>query len=286
MILVTGATGTIGADLVHVLLDRGAQVRVLARDPAKSRGLFGDRVEIAQGDFNDHVSVRKAVDGVDRVFLNSPSLEGFVGLQKPLIDAAANAGVKHLVRLSVMGADAHSPISYARGHFALDEHLKSTSLPWTILAPSGFLQNVLASAATIKQGAIYGSAGDGAVGFIDARDIADVAVAVLTNEGHVARTYVLTGAQTITYADIAAAFAAELGHDVRYVDVPPEAFGENLLGLGLPAGQVQDILDLFTVYRAGYAATVTPNVANILGRAPRSLATFVHDYRAVITNAA
>jgi uncharacterized protein YbjT (DUF2867 family) len=283
MILVIGANGTIGSSLVPDLLDRGASVRVLVRDAAKAQAAFGDRVEILEGDLADASSLDAALAGVEKVFLNTPSLDGFVDLQRPVIDAAAKAGIAHLVRLSVMGADADSPISYSRGHAALDAHLASTSLPWTILAPSGFFQNLLSSAGTIKQGAIYGSAGDGAIGFIDARDIAEVAATVLTTGGHEGETHVLTGGRAVTYSEIAAAFQAELGHDVAYVDVPPEAFGENLRGFGLPDSQVADILALFEVFKAGYAATVTPDVAQLLGREPRTIADFARDYRAVLS---
>ncbi len=282
MILVTGATGNIGSAVVPALLDRGAPVRVLVRDAAKAQRAFGDRVEIIEGDLADVASVKAALDGAEKVFLNTPSLDGFVDLQRPLIDAAAQAGIAHLVRISVMGADLTSPISYARGHAALDAHLASTALPWTVLAPSGYFQNLLSSAETIKQGALYGSAGDGAVGFLDTRDIAEVAATILTSDGHVGQTHKLTGGQAITYAEIAAAFQAELGHDVAYVDVPPEAFGQSLRGFGLPDSQVRDILALFEVFKAGYAATVTPDVAQILGREPRTIADFVHDYRSAL----
>jgi len=283
MILVTGANGNIGSAVVPDLLGRGVPVRVLVRDTAKAQKAFGDRVEIIEGDLSDTASVQSALDGVEKVFLNTPSLDGFIDLQRPLIDAAAQAGVAHLVRISVMGADLTSPISYARGHAALDAHLASSDVPWTVLAPSGYFQNLLSSAESIRQGAIYGSAGDGAVGFIDTRDIAEVAAAILTDDGHQGQTHVLTGGQAITYSEIAAAFQSELGHDVAYIDVPPEAFGENLRGFGLPDSQVTDILALFEVFKAGYAATVTPDVAQLLGRQPRTIADFAHDYRAVVS---
>jgi uncharacterized protein YbjT (DUF2867 family) len=283
MILVTGANGNIGSAVVPALLERGASVRVLVRDSAKARTRFGDLVEIVEGDLADGATVRAALDGVEKVFLNTPSLDGFVDLQRPVIDVAAEAGISHLVRISVMGADLTSPISYARGHAVLDAHLASSSLTWTVLAPSGYFQNLLSSADTIRQGAIYGSAGDGAVGFLDTRDIAEVAAAILTSGGHVGETHVLTGGRAITYTEIAEAFQAELGHDVAYIDVPPEAFAQNLRGFGLPDTQITDILALFEVFKAGYAATVTSDIADLLGREPRTIADFAHDYRAVLS---
>jgi uncharacterized protein YbjT (DUF2867 family) len=283
MILVTGANGNIGSAVVPGLLERAVPVRVLVRDTAKAQNAFGSRVEVVEGDLSDIATVTAALDGVEKVFLNTPSLDGFVDLQRPLIDAAARAGVTHLVRISVMGADLTSPISYARGHAALDAHLASTDLPWTVLAPSGYFQNLLSSADTIRQGALYGSAGDGAVGFLDTRDIAEVAATVLTSDGHEGQTHVLTGGRAVTYAEIAAAFQSELGHDVAYIDVAPEAFAQNLRGFGLPDSQITDILALFDVFKAGHAATVTPDVAQLLGREPRTIADFAHDYRAMLS---
>jgi uncharacterized protein YbjT (DUF2867 family) len=282
MILVIGATGTIGSSLVPALLARDERVRVVSRDAERARGLFGDSIEVVQGDLTDPTVVSEAVQGVDKVFLNTSSLDGFVPLQSAVIDAAAAAGVSHLVRLSVLGADPQSGISYSRGHAALDEHLKASGLTWTLLAPGGFMQNLLSNAATIKDGSIYASAGDGAISFIDARDIADAAAAVLTSDGHAGHTYTLTGGSAVTFAQIADAFAAELGHPVTYVDVPSEVTRQNLLGYGLPEGQVDDIVQLFDVFRAGYASTVTTGVAELLGREPRTLAEFVHDHRAAV----
>jgi uncharacterized protein YbjT (DUF2867 family) len=286
MILVTGATGTIGSHLVPSLLGLGDHVRVLVRDPDKARAAFGDQVDIVSGDLTDPSSVGVALKGVDSVFLNSPSLEGFVEMQRPLIDAAAATGIGHLVRLSVAGAAPDSTTSYGRGHFALDEHLKASPLSWTILQPNAFLQNLLSNAETIKAGSIYASAGDGQVAMIDARDIGEVAASVLTDGSHIGSSLVLTGGEAVTYDDVAAALTAELGHEVRYTDVPAEVTRDNLLGFGLPAGQVEDILALFEIFRAGYASTVLPTVQEVLGRAPRSLATFVHDYRSAFTGSA
>ncbi len=286
MILVTGATGTIGSHLVPSLLGQGAQVRVLVRDPDKARAAFGDQVDIVSGDLQDTSSVTVALKGVDSLFLNSPSLQGFVEMQRTLIDAAAATGIGRLVRLSVAGAAPDSTTSYGRGHFALDEHLKSSPLSWTILQPNGFMQNLLSNAETIKAGSIYASAGDGHVAMIDARDIGEVAASVLANGGYVGSSLVLTGGGAVTYDEVAAALTTELGHEVRYTDVPPEVTQRNLLGYGLPPSQVEDILALFEIFRAGYASTVLGTVQEVLGRAPRSLATFVHDYRSAFTESA
>ncbi len=286
MILVTSANGTIGSQLVPSILSRGSSVRVLVRDTDRAQAAFGSRADIVRGDLTDPSSVSVALKGVDAVFLNSPSLEGFVDLQKSVIDAAASEGVSQLVRLSVAGAAPDSSTSYGRGHFALDEYLLASPLSHTILAPNAFMQNLSGSAETIKTGALYASAGDGAVSMIDARDIADVAATVLTSERHLGEALVLTGGAAVTYTDIAATLTTELGHEVRYVDVPPEVTRDNMLGFGLPAGQVDDIIALFAIFRAGQASAVSPTVQQVLGRAPRSLATFIQDHRSLFTHQA
>jgi len=148
------------------------------------------------------------------------------------------------------------------------------------------MQNLLSNAETIQAGSIYASAGDGHVAMIDPRDIGEVAASVLTNGGHIGSSLVLAGGEAVTYDDISAALTAELGHEVRYIDAPPEVTRGNLMGYGLPTGQVEDILALFEIFPAGYASTALPTVQEVLGRTPRSLATFVHDYRSAFTESA
>lgn len=280
MILVSGATGTVGSALVPALVARGVPTRALVRDLEKARRALPAEVELVQGDLGDAASLGRALDGADAFFLNSPSLEGFVDIQRAAISAGQRAGVPRLVRLSVLGASPESTMSFGRGHAELDAVLAGTDLDWTALAPNAFFQNFLGSAPTIREGVLYAPVADAAVSYIDARDIADVAAEVLTGQGHTHQVYPLTGPAAVTHADVAAALSAELGRDVTYTDVPPETTRQTLLGFGVPPGQVEDLLELYRLFRSGGAAAVAPTGQEITGRPGRTLADFVRDYKA------
>ncbi len=171
MILVTGGTGTVGSEVVKQLASLGTKFRVLARNPDKA--IKSPNVEVMRGDLADAVALGRALQGVDKLFLLTNSTPQTVELQSGVIAAARKAGVKHVVRLSVPGADLASPIQLARWHAQTDQELKKSGLAWTLLQPGYFMQNVLGSAATIKKdGAFYGCMGQGKAAVVDARDIA------------------------------------------------------------------------------------------------------------------
>src|SRR5438132_4180182 len=172
---VTGATGTIGKDVVKELRGLGARFKVVARDPEKARKALGN-VEIAKGDLADRASLEAAFKGGTKLFLLGPPSPTQVADQHNAIEAAKRAEIQHVVRLSAIGAETGSKLSLGRWHGQTDEELRQSGLRWTILQPHSFMQNLLGQAGTIKQqGAIYGSFRDGRVALIDARDIARVA---------------------------------------------------------------------------------------------------------------
>src|SRR5688572_2169400 len=180
-ILITGATGTVGSQLTKQLDAAGQKVRVLTRDPKKAESLKGKNVEIVQGDLANPSSLDKAFAGVDAVFVLVSGSPDQVKQEKNAFDAAKKAGVKHVVNLSVAGANTQSPISLARWHAESEEALKSSGLNWTILQPMTFMQNMLANAGSIKgEGKFYGAVKNGRIPMIDAVDIAATAAAVLT----------------------------------------------------------------------------------------------------------
>jgi uncharacterized protein YbjT (DUF2867 family) len=264
MILITGGTGTVGSEVVKQLAARGTKFRMLVRDPRKA--FKHANVELVQGDLGNQAVLASALRGVDRLFLLTPSFPGSSELHKQVIDAAAKLGVGHTVRLSVIGADANSPIALARWHAAGDSYLQSSSVKWTLLRPTSFMQNFLASAPTIKKDrAFYGAAKNGKVPFIDARDIAGVAVKALTEPGHEGQLYTLTGKEPLSYAEAAAKFTQTLGKPVKYVDLAPEQFIAGLLGAGIPEWLAKDYAALHEVYASGQAATVDPTLGKLLG---------------------
>lgn len=275
MICVTGATGTIGSALVARLGERGAQVRAVGHSPAGQAQLAGTQVEVVEGDFDAPETLAAAMAGCDHVFLLSPPHPDQPTREVAALDAARAAGVSHVVALSIMGADRSSPVTLARSHAEIDEHLVGSGLGYTILRPAGFMQTHLWPVATVRtQGRWYGMTGDGAAGFIDAEDIAAVAAEVLTNPGHEGTICELTGPAAISMPQAAATLTDIVGRPVTYVDVSAEEFAAQLVGAGLPDSVIADLVVQYSAIRAGHAATVTNWVEQITGRPARSYREF------------
>jgi uncharacterized protein YbjT (DUF2867 family) len=272
-VLVTGATGNVGSHVVRELQARRVPVRAFVRDPGKLSG-----VEVAIGDFADADSIRRALVGVDRVFLSSADGPDKVAHETAVIDEAAAAGVELIVKASTMLAEVGSPLKPLDWNGRSEEHLKRSGVPAVVLASGFYMTNLLAAAGPIRdQGILPAPAGDGAVAMIDPRDVAAVAAVALTGDGHAGRTYHLTGPEAITYAEI----ATVLG--VAYVNVPPEAARRELAAAGLPDWLVDHLDGAFALIRAGAMAETTDVVRAVAGREPRDFAAFARDRAAALT---
>jgi uncharacterized protein YbjT (DUF2867 family) len=278
MILVTGGTGTVGRNLVQQLKQAGAQFKVLTRDPARAqaKGLEADCV---RGDLADAVALPGLLEGTTTLFLLTNSSPEAVRLHSNAIHAAKQAGVLRVVRLSVLGADPQSPVQLARWHAQGDDELRRSGLQWSILRPGYFMQNLLGSAATLRQdGVVYGAAKQGRIGMIDARDIAAVAAKVLTGGGHDGQSLDLTGPQALGYDDVARQLSAALGRPVRYVDLAPVQYKAMLTGTGVPAWLAEDYVAMQGAFASGAAAKTTGAVEQVTGRKPRTLEQFAKDH--------
>ncbi len=278
MILVTGATGTIGSEVVQQLAAAGAKVRALVRTPSKAAGL-GANVELAQGDLGDPRSLDAALRGVEKLFLLTSGDPKQVELQRNALEAAKRNGVKYVVKISAMGADLNSPISLARWHAQTEKELKESGLKWTILQPHFFMQNLMMNAETIKsQGVFYGSTKTGKLAMVDARDIAAVAVKVLTTPGHEGKTYLITGPEGISLDEVAQKLGAALGKPVKYVDIPGDQLKQGLLGAGVPEWMASDLTNMHLWFSTGGAGTPDPVVQQITGKPARTFDTFARDF--------
>lgn len=168
---------------------------------------------------------------------------------------------------------------------AANEYLMQSGLPWTILQPTFFMQNLMGAKATIAEGQVYWDFGSGHVPAIDLRDIADAAVSVLTTDGHQGRSYDLTGPEAISFTDMAATFSKELGHDVRYVAVSTEAGNDSRVGLGYPRWIAEGFGELMAGFARDWAAArTTDTVARLSGHPARSFTEFVRDFRGYFLN--
>jgi uncharacterized protein YbjT (DUF2867 family) len=279
-VLVTAATGTVGSALVTALRTRGTTVHAMTR--TSGRTITGAETVVA--DLHDPTSITRALAGVDAAFLNSPSDEEAASLQIRFINRARDAGIGHLVLLSQYAADAGSPVRFLRWHAEVEDHLRGSGLPYTILRPNLFMQGFLSFAGTIAQGWFAAPIGDAEVSPIDARDIADVAAVVLTGTGHASRTYTLTGPRALTHAQIARAFSATTGRQITFHDASPDEFAEGLTGL-MPPWQVQGLVEDYAHYARGEASEVSAAVPEITGHPARDLTDFAEDYAAAFSPA-
>jgi uncharacterized protein YbjT (DUF2867 family) len=278
VILVTGATGTVGREVVRRLAAEGTPLRALVRDPARASAIRLPDVEIVAGDFADRGSLDDAMAGADRLFLLSPASPDQVELQTNVIEAAGRAGVARIVKVSVAGGpDAGTRIG--RWHWEIEKRIEASGIPFTMLRPNLFMQQMLRFARAIaRSGAFSLPAGTGEVSLIDARDVAAVAAAALTGEGHERRIYDLTGPEAISFDAVAAQLSDALGRPVAYVHVPPEYARRQLAGEGVPRWLVEDMLILFAAVREGYAAGVTDTVRAVTGHPARTFRQFAREH--------
>jgi uncharacterized protein YbjT (DUF2867 family) len=282
--LVTGATGNVGSRVVQRLRARGATARAFVRDPAKAAAVLPPDVEVAAGDLDDPASVRAALGGVDQVFLTTTTGPLQVAQETAVIDAAAELGVRRLVKLSTVGAQAGSPLPGMDWHGQVEDHLRASPVPSVVVRAAFFMSNLLAGADAVRQaGKLFAPAGGGKVAMIDPGDVAAAAAAVLTTPGHLGATYELTGPAPVTYDDVAAALSDVTGRRVDFVDVPPAAAREAFVAGGLPDFLVTHLDGAFGLIRSGALEQVTDTVRTLTGRDARSVADFLRDHAALFT---
>ena len=278
-VLVTGATGNVGGATVRALVARGEHVRALVRDPQRGRERLGGGVELVIGDFSDRPSVRRAMRGVDRLLLSSADGPDKVAHETAVVDEAVAAGVELIVKASALRAQSGSPLPPFDWNGRIEDHVRQAWIPAVNLRAGFYMTNLLAAAQPVRDaGALFAPAGTGAVAMIDPRDVGAVAAAVLTGKGHEGRDYVLTGAEAITYEQVAEALGAATRRPVAYVDVPPQAAREALAASGAPAWLVEHLDLFFELVRRGELEETTDTVRMLTGREPRSFAAFARDH--------
>lgn len=273
-ILITGANGTVSREVLRELA--GEQpVRALVRDMSRTPRLDG--VDYVVGDLDRPATLTPAFEGVTTLWLLTPMGPTAPSQSMNAVWAARQAGVRHIVRLSAIGAAHDAPTRNGRLHALSDAELQESGIPWTILRPSFFMQNLLFSKAGEH---LYGLFGEARVGVIDARDIAATGAAILAApERHEGRIYTPTGPESITLHQAAEDIARTLGQPVRYVPQSPEEARDNLLRAGLDEWTAEVLAEYRVAYGSGWGDFTNDHVENVVGRAPRSFAEFANDHR-------
>ncbi|KTR04721.1 NmrA family NAD(P)-binding protein [Curtobacterium luteum] len=282
VIAVTGATGDVGGLTVERLLDAGARVRAIVRRPEQVDAFTARGVDARLADLGDRVALTAALDGVDQLFLVTAATPRQAEHGRTAVDAARAAGVRAVVHLSGGDAAEHSPVPWAAAIRQVDEAVRASGLERTILHPSGFMTNLVASGPAIRRGVFPQTMGRGVIGWIDTADIAAVAAAVLLRGEHTGAEPVLTGPELLDGRGVAAGLAAGLGRPVRYLHLPSRVFRTVLRASGVDAWQAEGLRQQFgRVARRGLDGVdaFTDEVERIIGVQPRSLADWAGRHR-------
>ena len=280
-LLITGATGSVGTQLVKELVNMNVSFRALVRNNDQ-KDLMGNwpQAETAIGDLSDPDSLAHALRGIEKAFLLTNSSEHSEELQLNFVNAAYKAGVKHIVKLSQLAAEETSPVRFLRYHAAVEKRIKELGMDYTFLRPNLFMQGLIAFGHSIKyEGKFYGSLGNAAVSAVDIRDIAGVAAKVLTEPGHENKIYNITGQESITHFQMAEIFSRVLNTKVTYIDLNSDQMQEALTAARFPEWQIGGLIEDYAHYERGEASEIFSSVQDVTGSLPVSFEQFVHDYQ-------
>jgi uncharacterized protein YbjT (DUF2867 family) len=278
-ILVTGATGNLGSEVVRQLIEKGEDVRAAVRNPQKAREMDLKSVILVHWDYKRVQTFTAALENVERVVLIAPSgISNPDELINPAINAAKKAGLKHIVLVTAMGVDLNPnhPLQKA------EANLKECGIDATIVRPNWFNQNFTSwMATTIKDGGISLPAGEGETSFIDTRDIAAVICKIFADKIHRNKEYTLTGNAALNHAEVASTISRATGKKVDYHDLPMEDFKVGLRSAGYSESVADFMAMIYTYVRDGHTAHVSDSVAKIIGRDPISFEAFAQEYASV-----
>ncbi len=275
-ILVTGATGNVGSEVINQLQNTGHKIKAGVRDLQKAKNFGWQDVELVQFDYTNPESIEKAMSGVTKMFLVSPPVHaGNDELLFRAIDTAKNNGVKHIVDLSAMNAEKSE--NTLRN---IELRLINSGVTYTILRPNWFMQNfaTMLHESIMQQNGVYLPAGEAKTSFIDIRDIAAIAGKALTEPGHENKEYTLTGADSLTHHEVVDIIGKVSGKSLSYTALEENTAREMMLGAGWPESSVEGMLALYSDVRDGKTEQVSSEIESILGRKPITFKRFAEDY--------
>jgi (4-alkanoyl-5-oxo-2,5-dihydrofuran-3-yl)methyl phosphate reductase len=266
--LVTGATGNIGGRVVDRLLQRGERTRVFVRNADKATWRFGDRVDVRVGDLADPATLSHAVEGADVVFLVSTGPD-LAEKDKRAADIAKSAGVRLVVKLST--DDVEQRVGTGVWHREGEAAIRDSGIGFLFVRPTGFMDNLLNWAGAIKADGVLGcAAGDGTMPFVHSDDIADVAVATMTDPQYVGQSLSITGPEALSFAEITAKIAVAIGRELHFEPLTDDEERRQEIAWGTPPAIIEARLSIFRAMRDGQLAAISDTVARTLGREPIS----------------
>ena len=278
-ILITGATGNISSGIIAQLKGTEHSLRALVRNPEKAEELRRQGVEIRVGDLEKPWTLGPAFAGADTVWILAPPGPRAPEQCSNALWAAKQGGAKHVVRMSAFGAAHTAPTINSRLHALSDAELMASGIPFTILKPHFFMQNLMMAAQSVaQQGAMYYPLADGKMGLIDSRDISDFAAHVLTTAGHEGKTYTLTGPTSLSMRQIAAAIGEAVGKTVAYIPVSVDDARQSMAQMGMDEWMVNLLCDYFAAYSANWGDVVTDDFQRVTGKTPRNIEQFARDF--------
>jgi uncharacterized protein YbjT (DUF2867 family) len=275
MILVTGATGTIGREVVAQLVNAGERVRAMTRDPGRAD--FDSRVEVVQADFNDPRSLRRAIESADRIF--SLAIGPDIPRNEAMLSSfAKRAGVRHLVKLSVLGAGAQNGPSVLGWHTDGEHVIEDSGVGWTFVRPGVFMSNAQFWRKHIKRhGKIFSNFASGKIACVHPKDVAAVAVRALSTQGHEGKIYSITGPEALTTAQRASTLSRLLGRQIHVEAVEDKAAKRYMIEAGMPDYLIEALLPFAPVIRDGGAATVLTTVKDVTGMEPHTFSEWAEE---------
>jgi uncharacterized protein YbjT (DUF2867 family) len=276
MICVTGASGTVGSELVRQLESARVPFRAAYFSNDRAQAARARGIDAAVIDYNRPETLRAAFDGCDKLYLLGPNVINQTQLEMNAIEAAKAAGVRHIVKQSVVRADEEA-YKLAHVHRPAEKAIEPSGLAWTFLRPNSFMQNAVTfMAGSIKaESSFYTACGQAKISHVDVRDIAAVAVRALTEPGHESKAYTLTGPEALTYDEFAGELSKVLRRPIHHVSLSPSDLKGGMLAQGMPEQLADLLLDLERYYREGQASFISNDIKQVTGRDARRFSDYV-----------
>ena len=283
-ILVTGATGNIGSEVVKQLLGAAPALSIKAAVHSRQnvkKVKDSDRVKVIPIDYNESDTLREALKDVDKLFLLTPDVPNAADLASNAVTEAKKAGIRHIVKQSVMGADLEADVDTMRLHRQVEEIIEQSEIPYTFLRPNEFMQNLLNfhSPSIKENNAFYIPLEDAKVSLVDVRDIAAVAVKSLTDEDrHKNKTYLITGPEALSYHQVAEILSNRTERKINYVNISDEEARAVMKEIGMSDWLINTVSELSDYFRKGKASEISSAVEEVTGNKPITFSQFANDY--------